>query len=97
MNDFVRSLLSLLPDRFYLDLQYYSAFRRLPNWRRPVSFNEKIQWLKLYDHNPAYISLVDKYAVKKIVAKEIGEEHIIPTLGVWDRVEDIEWGVLPEK
>ena len=53
--------------------------------------------MKLYDHNPDYIKLADKYAVKEIVAKRIGTEHIIPTLGVWDRAEDIEWDKLPER
>ena len=97
MKSIVRFLLSFLPDRLYLDLQFYHNFHRFPNWKSPKTFNEKIQWLKLYDHNPLYIDLVDKYAVKEIVGKKIGESHIIPTLGVWDRAEDIEWNKLPNR
>lgn len=93
----IRKLLSLLPDKIFLDLQYFKNFHRLPNWKSPKSFNEKIQWLKLYDRRPEYTSMVDKFAVKRIVAEKIGEEHIIPTLGVWDRPEDIEWETLPQK
>ena len=97
MNLIARYLLSLLPDKLYLNLQFYKSFHRFPNWKSPKTFNEKIQWLKLYDRNPDYVSLVDKYTVKQIVADKIGAEHIIPTLGVWDRAEDIEWDKLPNK
>ena len=97
MNTIVKNFLSLLPDKLYLDLQFYRSFHRFPNWESPKTFNEKIQWLKLYDRNPAYIDMVDKYAVKEIVANIIGKEHIIPTLGVWEHAEDIDWDILPEK
>lgn len=97
MNKIVRQILSLLPDRLYLDVQYFSCFHRLPNWRAPKTFNEKIQWLKLHDRNPEYVKMVDKFAVKDIVAGIIGPEHIIPTLGVWDCADSIEWETLPDK
>lgn len=97
MNPVARKALALLPDKLYLDLQFYKSFHRFPNWKAPKTFNEKIQWLKLYDRNPDYVSLVDKYKVKQIVADKIGVEHIIPTLGVWDRAEDIEWNKLPNR
>ena len=63
----------------------------------PKTFNEKLQWLKLYDRKEEYTSLVDKYEVKSIVAEIIGEEYIIPTLGLWDNVEDIDFDKLPDK
>lgn len=63
----------------------------------PVTFNEKLQWLKLYDRNPDYIDLVDKFEVKKIVATIIGDEYIIPTLGVWEKFDDIDFSVLPNQ
>lgn len=63
----------------------------------PKTFNEKLQWLKLYNRKPLYTILVDKYAVKHYVADKIGVNHIIPTLGVWDRVEDIDWDRLPNQ
>lgn len=61
----------------------------------PKTFNEKLQWLKLYDRKPEYTKMVDKYEVKKYVSELIGEKYIIPTLGVWDNPEDIEWDALP--
>lgn len=61
----------------------------------PQTFNEKLQWLKLHDHNPIYCTMVDKYEVKEYVGKIIGNDHIIPTLGVWDRFEDIDFNALP--
>ena len=63
----------------------------------PRTFNEKIQWLKLYDRNPLYTKLVDKYAVKQWVAERIGKEYIIPTLGVWEHFDDIDFSKLPDK
>ena len=63
----------------------------------PQTFNEKLQWLKLYDRKPIYTTMVDKYEAKKYVADIIGEEYIIPTLGVWDRFDDINFDELPDK
>ncbi|MBP5768238.1 MAG: hypothetical protein J6W51_03910 [Fibrobacter sp.] len=63
----------------------------------PKSFSEKIQWLKLNNRNPLYTTLVDKYAVKNYVAKIIGEDHIIPILGVWNSAEKIDFDSLPNK
>lgn len=67
------------------------------NWKNPKTFTEKLQWLKLYNRRPEYTMMVDKYAVKKYVANIIGEEYIIPTLGVWDKPEDIDWDSLPNQ
>lgn len=63
----------------------------------PKTYNEKLQWLKLYWHHPLLPTLVDKFSVKKYVADKIGEQYIIPTLGVWDSVKDIEWDSLPNQ
>ena len=67
------------------------------NLKKPQTFNEKLQWLKLYDRNPSYTKMVDKYEVKKYVANVIGESYIIPTLGVWKSPEDIDFDKLPDK
>ena len=67
------------------------------NLEVPKTFNEKLQWLKLYDRRPEYTIMVDKYAVKKYVADKIGEEYIIPTLGVWDNPDDIDFDALPSR
>ncbi|MBQ3667088.1 MAG: hypothetical protein II913_03410 [Elusimicrobiaceae bacterium] len=90
-------MLRLLPDEWYIQLQYFYHFHRFANLKNPQTFNEKLQWLKLHDHNPLYTTLVDKYAVKKWVADKIGEEYIIPTLGVWNKAEDIDFDKLPNQ
>lgn len=67
------------------------------NLENPRSFNEKIQWLKIHDRNPEYTKLVDKYEVRKYISDKIGEDYLIPLLGVWDNVEDINFDKLPNK
>ncbi len=67
------------------------------NLKTPTTFNEKLQWMKLNDRNPLYTTLVDKYAVKDYVRNIIGNQYIIPTLAVWDTVEDIDLSVLPKQ
>lgn len=65
--------------------------------KNPKTYTEKLQWLKLYNRKPEYTTMVDKYEVKEYVAGIIGEEYIIPTLGVWDKPEQIEWDKLPDQ
>lgn len=67
------------------------------NLESPKSFNEKLQWLKLYNRKPEYTMMVDKYLVKDYVANLIGEEYVIPTIGVWDSPDEIDFETLPEK
>lgn len=76
---------------------YWHSMGKHLNLRKPKTFNEKINWLKLHDHNPFYHKLVDKYAVKEYVSSIIGQEYVIPTLGVWDKFEDIDFDSLPDK
>lgn len=87
----------VFPDRFYLWMQFYLRMGYSFNLDNPRTLSEKIQWLKLNYKNPLYPSLVDKYLVKDIVAGNIGKDHIIPTIGVWDNPESIEWDKLPEQ
>lgn len=94
---FVKKLLQLLPDKPYLKIKYYLCCREHLSFKKPKTFNEKLQWLKIYDRNPAYISLVDKYEVKKVVGKKIGFEHIIETYGVWDSFNEIDFDALPDR
>ena len=63
----------------------------------PQTYNEKLQWQKLYDRRPEYTKMVDKYDAKEYVANIIGKEYIIPTLAVYDRVEDIDFDALPDQ
>ncbi len=67
------------------------------NLNRPSTFNEKLQWLKLYDRNSLYTKMVDKFEVKEFVATHIGEEYIIPTLGVWNNFDEINFTELPNQ
>lgn len=86
-----------MPDRPYLKLLYRAYMGKRLDLKHPKTYNEKLQWLKLYDHDPRYPVIVDKYAAKQYVAERIGEQYIIPTLGVWDRPEDIDFDALPDK
>lgn len=84
-------------DRLQIKRSWYSRMDYNLNLKNPKSYNEKLQWIKLYDHNPLYTTMVDKYAAKEWVAKIIGNEFIIPTLGVWNSFDDIDFKSLPEQ
>ena len=87
----------LLSSKVYLKLKYKACMDKKLNLKNPKTFNEKLQWLKLYDRKDIYTTMVDKYEAKKYVAEIIGEEHIIPTLGVWDKFDDIDFDTLPNQ
>ena len=87
----------LMPDELYLRILYRFHMGYWMDFDNPKTFNEKTQWLKLHDHNPIYHELVDKYEVKKHVAKLIGEKYIIPTLGIYDNVNLIDFDSLPSQ
>lgn len=93
----IRRITKLLPDKLYLSLVYYKHFKQFPNFRNPETFNEKLQWLKLYDRREEFTTMVDKYAVKQYIAERIGEKHIIPLIGVWDCFEEIDFEKLPNQ
>lgn len=84
-------------DEEYLKIRYKSIFHKELNLVSPQTFNEKLQWLKLYNRKSEYTTMVDKYEVKKYVADKIGEEYIIPTLGVWEKFDDIDFEALPNQ
>lgn len=87
----------LVPDKLYLKWRYRAKMHKKLDLKNPKTFNEKLQWLKLYDRKPIYTTMVDKFEVKKYVAENIGEEYIIPTIGVWDNFEDVDFESLPEQ
>ena len=87
----------LFSDEAFLKIKFRSVFGRKLDLEHPKSFNEKLQWLKLYDRKPVYTTMVDKYEVKKYVSDIIGEEYIIPTLGIWDHFEEIDFDALPNQ
>lgn len=92
-----REWLNWMSDEQYLKIGYWIKFKRKLNLDNPQTYNEKLQWLKLYDRKPLYTQLVDKYEVKNIVAEKIGEEYIIPTLGVWNHFDEIDFDKLPNQ
>ncbi len=86
-----------ISDRSYLKIWYRLKTGKKLDLENPQTYNEKLQWLKLYDHQPIYTTMVDKYAVKDYVAKQIGKKYIIPLLGVWDSPSDIDFDSLPNQ
>ncbi len=90
-------IVRIIPDKLFLRLHYRISSGKRLNLKNPQSFNEKIQWLKLYDHNPLYTTMVDKYEAKQYAAELIGQEHIIPTLGLFQRFEEIDFDSLPQQ
>ena len=87
----------LIPDKPYLQMMYRLKMGKKLDLKNPKTFNEKLQWLKLYNRKPEYTIMVDKVKAKEYVANIIGEEHIIPTLGVWDDPDDIDFDALPNQ
>ena len=87
----------LFSDNMFIKMCYYLKFKKILDIENPKSFNEKLQWLKLYDRNPEYTKMVDKYEVRKYIAEKIGEEYLIPLLGVWDNPDDIDFDALPDQ
>ena len=84
-------------DKKFIQKKYELIFRKQLNLDEPITFNEKLQWLKLYDRNPLYSRLVDKYLVKEFVSETLGPDYTIPTLGVWKKAEDIDFIDLPNR
>lgn len=94
---FLLNFSSLMSDKCFMKTFYMYTFGKPLNLENPRTFCEKLQWLKLNDRNPIYTKMVDKYEVKKYVAEKIGSEYIIPTLGVWNHPNEIEWESLPDQ
>ena len=97
MKKIINFILRLLPDKAFLKLKFRLKMGKKLNLKNPQTFNEKLQWLKLYDRKPEYTKMVDKVDVKEYVAAKIGSEYIIPTLGVYDKFEDIDFDALPNQ
>ncbi len=89
--------LRFLPDETYVKLYYRVHVKRKLNLKKPKTFNEKLQWLKFNDRDPFYAIVVDKYKVREYIKDTIGEEYLIPLIGVWDNFDDIDFDSLPDK
>lgn len=92
-----RGLTNWMSDKMFIKLSYKYNMGKKLNLENPQTYNEKLQWLKLYDRNPKYTDMVDKYKVREYVSERIGEEHLIPLLGVWDDPKDIDFSKLPDQ
>ena len=89
--------LNWLPDGIYLKIVYRLIFKKKLNLKNPTTYNEKLQWMKLYDRNPLYTTLADKVSVKEYVKKTIGNEYVVKTLGIYNHVKEIDYSKLPEQ
>lgn len=87
----------ILGNKTYLRIYFKYKMGYKLNLKNPKTFNEKLQWLKLYDRNPEYTMMVDKYEVRKYIKEKIGEEYLIPLIGVYDKFEDIDFDKLPNQ
>ena len=92
-----KGLLGWVSDHTFTRWQYRAQNDQWPDLENPKTFNEKLNWLKLYDRRPEYTMMVDKYLVRDYVAEKIGEEYLIPLLGVWDDPEEIDFDALPQQ
>ena len=104
MHIFAKAIINLsnkniinISDKQYLVLMGKVRMNKKMNIENPKTFNEKLQWLKLYDRNPEYTKMVDKYEAKKYVSEIIGDEYIIPTLGIYNNFDEIDFEKLPNQ
>lgn len=91
------NFLNWVPDKLYLKMIYYFETGNKLNLKNPMTYNEKLQWLKLHDRKTEYVTYVDKFAVREYISLIIGEKYLIPLIGVYDKVEDIPWNELPDR
>lgn len=92
-----RFFAGFMRDETFIKWEYFSGMRKFPDLKSPKTYNEKLQWLKLNDKHSEYTIMVDKYEAKEYVKKIIGKEYIIPTLGVWDNFDEIDFDKLPNQ
>lgn len=86
-----------ISDKQFLSMKYKKVFGEDIRLDTPITFNEKLQWLKLYDRKPEYTIMVDKYRVREYIADKIGEQYLVPLIGVWDSPDDIDFTILPNQ
>jgi hypothetical protein len=92
-----KGILGFLPDKYFIALEYFVMTKKIPNFEKPKTFTEKIQWIKLHGSLEKYTKYVDKFTVREFIKKTIGEQHLVPIYGVWDRFEDIPFENLPQQ
>ena len=97
MKKILRKFLRILPDKLFLQLYFFKNMKRFINFRSPKTFNEKIQWMKVYDRNPLYTFIADKYEVRSYVAKLLGGQYLIPQYGLFGDFSQIDFDKLPDQ
>ena len=93
----VQKVFRYVPDKIWLQFKYFCAFSHFCDFCNPKTFNEKLQWLKLNNRDPKHTEYVDKYLMKRYITEKFGNGYVIPLLGVWDSVEEIDFDILPEQ
>ena len=93
----IRELCKLLPDKQYIEMEYFHRFGKFPNLKKPETYNEKLQWLKLNDRKNIYTTMVDKILVKDFVSKRIGSDYVARLLGTWEHFDEIQFNSLPNR
>lgn len=84
-------------DEFYIKRQFRHNLHYAPDLEHPKTFQEKLQWLKLYDRKPEYSIMVDKYEAKEYISKKIGNQYIVPTLGIYNNANEVNYKELPDQ
>lgn len=92
-----KGFLDRLSDEKYIKLMFKNKLGYCPNFEQPATYNEKIQWLKLNDRKEDYINIVDKFEVREYIKNLIGDQYLVPLIGVWESVEEIPFDELPNQ
>lgn len=92
-----RGFYKTMPDDKYLKRVFKNLTGRTLDLENPQTYNEKLQWLKLNERRPEYTMMVDKYKVREYIKHVLGEEYLIPLLGVWDSPDEIDFNNLPNQ
>ena len=93
----IRYALRWIPDKEYIQINYFAHFHHFADLHHPKTYNEKLNWLKLHDRKPYYVNVVDKHQAKTLISNMIGEEYTIPTLGLWQHFDEIDFSLLPNQ
>jgi len=97
LRNYIESASRIVPDKIFLNVKHKYHIGRKLNLSNPKSFSEKIHWLKLNYRKPEYSTYVDKFSVRPYISETIGEKYLIPLIGVYGSVDEIDWGKLPDK
>lgn len=97
MKSFILLAAGLVPDKTYIKYVAKGKLGYSIDINHPKTFNEKLNWLKLYGRNPLYTKMADKYEAKKIVAERIGEQYVVKNLGYWSSFDEIDFDALPNQ